>query len=189
VTAAATASRLDSEVPSSAKHDLMSALQINSALCDGEADKGLIQAYIKWKAIMAAKEKSQELSWNGNRPTFGQIIDLFMSRSMFYSHFKFFDQAVKHPEMLEWLEETGACSDVDIWGKEKKFYNFVDLKEWLRKVEVDGESSSDGGRKKGKKVMKKKESEKEESSHKGEKKSHKGKGKAAESSNKRGSRK
>ena len=92
--------------------------------------------------------------------------------------------------MLEWLEETGACSDVDIWGKEKKFYNFVDLKEWLGKVEMDGESSSDGGRKKGKKVMRKKhESEKEESSHKGEKRSHKGKDKAAESSNKRGSRK
>ena len=35
----------------------------------------------------------------------------------------------------------------------------------------------------------KKESEKEESSYKGEKRSHKGKGKAAESSNKRGSRK
>ena len=44
----------------------MSVLQINSALCDGEVDKGLIQAYIKWKAIMAAKEKVQELSWNGN---------------------------------------------------------------------------------------------------------------------------
>ena len=79
----------------------MSALEIISALCNGEVDKGLIQAYIKWKAIMAVKEKIQELSWNGNRPTFGQIIDLFMSMSMFYSHFKFFDQAVKHPEMLE----------------------------------------------------------------------------------------
>ena len=49
---------------------------------------------------------------------------------------------------------------------------------------MNGESSSDGGRKQGKKVMKKKES-----SHKGEKRSHKGKGKAAECSNKRGSRK
>ena len=110
-----------------------------------------------------------------------------MSRSMFYSHFRFFDQAVKHPEMLEWLEETGACLDVDFWGKEKKFYNFIDLKEWLKKVEVAGDSSSDSRRKKGKKVMKKKKED--ESSHKGEKKSHKGKGKEAEISNKRGSRK
>ena len=39
----------------------MSALQINSAFCDGEADKGLIQSYIKWKAIMAAKDKAQVL--------------------------------------------------------------------------------------------------------------------------------
>ena len=38
-----------------------------------------------------------------------------------------------------------------------------------------------------KKVMRKKKED--ESSHKGEKRSHKGKGKAAESSNKRGSRK
>ena len=37
---------------------------------------------------------------------------------------------------------------------------------------MNGESSSDGGRKKGKKVMKTKESEKEESSHKGENGSH-----------------
>ena len=88
----------------------MSVLQINSALCDGEAYKGLIQAYIEWKAIMAAKE----LSWNGNRLTFGQIIDLFMSRLMFYSHFRFFDQAVKHPEMLEWLEETGVRATVEV---------------------------------------------------------------------------
>ena len=43
---AATASRLDNEVVSLSQHDLMSVLQINSALCDGEVDKGLIQAYI-----------------------------------------------------------------------------------------------------------------------------------------------
>ena len=38
--------------------------------------------------------------------------------------------------MLGWLEETGVCSNVDVWGK-KKFYNFVDLKEWLKKAEVE----------------------------------------------------
>ena len=78
---------------------------------------------------------------------------------------------------------------VQMWmsGERRKFFNFVDLKEWLKKVEVDGDSSSDSGRKKGKKVMRK-ESEKEESSHKGEKKIHQGKGKVAESS-KRDSRK
>ena len=70
--AAATASQLDTE--SSAKRDLMSVLQINSAFCDGEADKGLIQSYIKWKAIMAAKDKAQDLSWNVNRPTLGRSL-------------------------------------------------------------------------------------------------------------------
>ena len=68
--ATATASQLDSEVVSLSKCDLMSVLQINSALCDGEVDKGLIQAYIKWKVIMDVKEKSQQLSWNGKSWTF-----------------------------------------------------------------------------------------------------------------------
>jgi len=111
-----------------------------------------------------------------------------MSRSMFYSHYKYFDEAVKHPEMLAWLEQSEDILDVDIWGKKKPHYTFVDLVNWLRDVDdADaGVSTSDGGKKKGKKPMEKKKEKK--SPQKDGKKSHKGKFKSGESS-KKGSKK
>ena len=45
---------------------------------------------------------------------------------MFYSHYKYFNDAVKHLEMLEWLEERqDGPLDVDIWGKEKSTIHFL----------------------------------------------------------------
>lgn len=112
-----------------------------------------------------------------------------MSRSMFYSHFKYFDEAVKHPEMLAWLEQDEDILDVDVWGKKKAHYTFVDLVNWLRDVDdVDvGASTSDGGKKKGKKP-KEKQKRRNSPQKDGEKKSHKAKAKSGESS-KKGSKK
>src|SRR5271168_206541 len=71
--------------------------------------------------------------------------------------------SMKHPEMVEWLEERrNGPSDMDIWGHEKSYYTFSDLMKWLKEagdgVSVDLDSESDGWKKKGKKAMVKKKS-------------------------------
>ena len=101
---------------------------------------------------------------------------------MFYSHYKYFDEAVKHPEMLAWLEQSEEVSDVDVWGKKKPHYTFVDLVNWLRDADA-GISSSDGEKKKGKKP-KEKQKGKNSPQKDGGKKSHKAKAKSGESSKK-----
>ena len=136
------------------KKDLITALDIDPNLCDEEAgDKGLLNSYSKWKAIKAAYKKMQGMSWNGPKPTYGMIIALFVSTSMFYSHYKYFNDAVKHPEMLEWLEgRQNGPSDVDIWGKEKSYYTFSDLIKWVdRAGDGTASDSSDDGKKRGRK--------------------------------------
>ena len=157
---------VDSEANASAltKVELITALEIDPDLCDDDnTDKGLIRAYAKWKAIKAAYKKLQAMAWNGPKPMYGIIIALFVSTSMFYSHYKYFNDAVKHPEMVEWLEERrNGPSDMDIWGHEKSYYTFSDLMKWLKEagdgVSVDSDSESDGWKKKGKKAMVKKKS-------------------------------
>ena len=130
------------------KKELITALDIDPDLCDDEAgDKGLLHSYSKWKAIKAAYSKMQSMAWNGPKPTYGTIISLFVSTSMFYSHYKYFNDAVRHPEMLEWLEGAqNGPSDVDIWGREKGRYTFSDLMKWVKKAGdgSDSDSSSDG---------------------------------------------
>ena len=137
------------------KNELIAALDIDPDLCDEEAgDTGLLHSYSKWKTIKAAYKKMQGMSWNGPKPTYGTIIALFISTSMFYSHYKYFNDAVKHPEMLEWLEgRQNGPSDVDIWGKEKSHYTFSDLIKWVKHAGngSNSDSSDDDGKKRGRK--------------------------------------
>ena len=107
------------------------------------------------------------MSWSGTKPTYGTIISLFVSTSMFYSHYKYFNDAVKHPEMFEWLEGSpNGSSDMDIWGKEKAHYTFPDLMKWFKEA-GDGSDSDDDSD--GKQKRKKGGSKKGKSSHKSSK--------------------
>ena len=177
---------VDAEADALTTDELIAALEINPDLCNEDnSDKGLIYAYTKWKAITEAYKKMQTMTWNGPKPTYSAIIGLFVSTSMFYSHYKHFNKAVKHPDMVEWLEaRKNGPSDMDIWGKEKPYYTFTDLAKWLKEA-GDGPDleSSDGGKKKSKKGVTKKKVELKDSG-----KSHKGKSKSSEVS-KKGSKK
>lgn len=112
------------------------------------------------------------MTWNGPKPTYGTIIGLFLSTSMFYSHYnKHFGRIMKYPEMVEWLEERpDGPSNMDIWGKDKSSYNFKDLAEWLEEAaDRTLGDSSDGGRRKGKKGVEKKKGGLKEDNKKGKK--------------------
>jgi len=61
-------------------------------------------------------------SWVGDRLTGVDIIQLFVSKSFFYSHYKkFFSKVPNHPDIVEWLENSpDAPSDGDLWVKRKE---------------------------------------------------------------------
>jgi hypothetical protein len=174
----------------STKQEFIALLEIDSELCgDDSSDRGLIFAYARWKAIDEAYKKAQSMTWNGSKPTYTTIIGLFLSTSMFYSHYKkYFTRVMKYPEMVEWLEERpDGPSNMDIWGKEKAYYSFTDLAKWLEEAATGGQDSSDGGRRKGKKKEVEKKGKK---GVKGElkedgKSHHKGKSKVKKSSSKK----
>lgn len=142
----------------STKDELIAALDINPELCGDDTDTGLIVAYAKWKAITEAYQKMRAMEWVGTKPTYAKIINLFVSTSMFYSHYKHFNRVVKYPEMVEWLEDgPNSPSNIEIWGREKPHYNFSDLIQWFQVKAEDDQDSSDGRQKKRKKVSKKKD--------------------------------
>jgi len=97
------------------------------------------------------------------------LIELFVSKSFWHSHFKpVFSKVSDYLLMVEWLENEleDSVSNQEVWGEEKSSYNFKDLHAWLDKsagkgkkkmkaVKDDGENEKkskkkkDGGSKKG----------------------------------------
>lgn len=149
-------------------------LGIPSELSD-RTEGGLRHAYEKYKAyLLACKtygEMTADKSWVGDRLTGADIIQLFVSKSYFHSHYKkFFSKVVNYPDMVEWLEDSpDAPSDGDLWSEEKGSYNFKDLERFLeehdkkrkmkRKVTVKGDTANkaEGGSKKAGDKKKKKQ--------------------------------
>jgi hypothetical protein len=101
----------------------------------GSGDVSLHMAYQKYKAFLAATHTAEQLVSTGTldkKPTQGDIMGLFASKSYFHSHFKkCFAKVADHPEMVAWLEEEPGVHDVDVWGVQKEIYNFTDLQAWL----------------------------------------------------------
>ena len=112
---------------------------------DTERDGELHISYLKYQtalqavATMARKFKDGE--WKGKRLSDLEVVDLVISKSMWYSHYKtmFPKLAQNHPDMLNWVKETvDAPDDLELWGKEKGTYRFSDLVEWLDEKEEKG---------------------------------------------------
>ncbi|KAF8218558.1 hypothetical protein L208DRAFT_1350247, partial [Tricholoma matsutake] len=97
------------------------------------------------------------------------IIQLFISKSFFHSHYKkFFSKVSNYPDLVDWLEgDPGAPSDEDLWGEKKASYMFKDLETFLeehgRKMKrgkcvkgdmVEGGPKGTGDKKKKKKQVK-----------------------------------
>ena len=102
------------------KQDIITALKIDPGLWGEESDeKGPIHAYAKCKAIKAVYTKLQGMSWTGTKPNYGAIISLFLSTSFFYSHYKHFNEAIKHPKMVECWKGGRMAPLTWIFGKRK----------------------------------------------------------------------
>jgi len=121
-------------------------------------------------------------TWTIKRPTKTDLIELFVSKSYFHSHYRrYFSKVAGYPEMVEWLEGKPDCSsDVDVWGAAKANYTFMDLSVWLANggmLEIDDDhvemDKSSKGRRKGKDKESGREREREKRQGKEKKKDHK----------------
>jgi hypothetical protein len=138
-------------------------LNIPTHLAD-RADRGLHVAYEKYKAHLEASQTYEKMiadgTWVGKKLTSVDLIELFVSKSYWHSHFKpNFSKLSDHPLMVEWLEKDleGSVSNFEVWGVEKASYNFKDLRAWLeqgkgkKKAKVTKVAKADGGGDKNKK--------------------------------------
>jgi hypothetical protein len=104
-------------------------------------DRGLHVAYEKYKAYLEAchvyEREVADGSWTGGKLTGADLIQLFVSKSFWHSHYKpLFSKVSNHPDMLKWLEgDDDKLSDEALWGYKKASYQFKDLKMYLEQNE------------------------------------------------------
>ena len=104
-------------------------------------DRGLHVAYEKYKAYLEAcrvyERKVADGSWAGRKLTSAELIQLFVSKLFWHSHYKpLFSKVSNHPDMIKWLEgDNDRLSDEVLWGFKKGTYQFKDLKLYLEQNE------------------------------------------------------
>ena len=117
------------------KAQLIDLLGIEARLT-GPGEGSLPLAYEKYKAFLVARQTLkcmvENKTWPIKRPTQTELIELFVSKSYFHSHYaQHFPKVVDYPLMKAWLEGESESADVDVWGVKKAIYGFSDLKVWL----------------------------------------------------------
>jgi hypothetical protein len=151
------------------KMDILIQLGVAPDLSD-RCDGGLHQAYEKYKAYLQACKTYGEMisnkTWVGDKLTGADLIQLFISKSYFHSHYKkFFSKVSNYPELVDWLEgNPEAPSDIELWGEEKASYTFKDLEIFLEEhgrkkkkgKQVKGDRAEGGSKGTGDKKKKKK---------------------------------
>ena len=123
-------------------------------------DCGLHVAYQKYKAHLEACHTYEKMvadkTWFWKKLSSVDLIELFVSKSFWHSHFKpLFSKVSDYPLMVEWLENEllDSVSNQEVWGEEKSSYNFKDLCAWLDKSAGKGKkkmkaAKDDGGNEK-----------------------------------------
>ena len=105
------------------------------------SDHSLHIAYQKYKAYLEAchtyEMKVADGSWIGNKLTAVDLIQLFVSKSFWHSHYKkLFSKVANYPDMVAWLENgSDRPADIIVWGVEKSVYYFKDLEAFLEQKE------------------------------------------------------
>ncbi len=118
------------------KQQLITILGIPTHLT-GSGDVSLQLSYQKYQAFLAAFQTLEEMlqakTWTMSRPTKTDIIELFVSKSYFHSHYKcHFPKVAEYDNMVASLNENeNLPSVVDLWGIKKEVYTFTDLAAWL----------------------------------------------------------
>ena len=145
------------------KEKLVMVLQVPAEL-ENHTDKGLHDAWKKYKAYLDAAKKLDEL-WDAGqlrnvfdrKPVQTDLKSLFKAKTQWHETYqKTFPRLYDHPDMVAWLEDQeDKQPDVDLWGINKASYTFADLKAWLAN-DGEGLELESGGSDSEDKVMKKK---------------------------------
>ena len=122
---------------------------------------------------MQAKHTVDDMAAKGQwpaqkKPNLTELIQLFVSPSMWHSHVKILSKVSDYPALQEWLEGgDSAPDDEEVWGYNKISYNFKDLNEYMKEQDYmrdkrgKGTQNVEGNAKKSKKkVVEKGESSK-----------------------------
>ena len=93
---------------------LLTLLGIDSNLT-GSGEVSLPVAYQKYMAFLTAFQTLQNMvsnnTWMIKWPTKSDLIELFVSKSFFHSHYQhYFPKVAGYPEMVAWLEQQPDCS-------------------------------------------------------------------------------
>jgi hypothetical protein len=92
-------------------------------------DRNIRIAYEKYKAFLQASQTLSKMfsdgSWPGKIPCSMDLIKVFVSKSMWFSHYKpAFSKVANFPEIVLWLEDSDEKEmDLDVWGSEKGTYS------------------------------------------------------------------
>jgi hypothetical protein len=99
----------------------------------GPGKANLQTSYQKYLAFLQAKDRLESVEWEGRKPPQVELIQLFASKSYFFSHHKkFFPKVASYPQLDAWLrEKEDRLSNLEVWGIEKKVYSFEDLETFL----------------------------------------------------------
>jgi len=114
----------------------MTLLEIPSHLTN-RAERNIHFAYEKYKAYLSATQtlstRISEGTWPGKKPSSTNLIEIFLSKSMWFSHYKpAFSKVSNYPLMIEWLENRDdKPSDLEVWGVEKAYYSLTDLRKFV----------------------------------------------------------
>ncbi len=121
------------------KDKLVMALEIPPQLAN-HTDKGLQDAWKKYKAYLDATKKLDEL-WDAGqlrnlfdrKPVQTDLKNLFKGKTQWHeTYHKTFPRLDEYPEMVAWLEnQEDKQPAIDLWGVKKSNYTFADLKSWL----------------------------------------------------------
>ena len=124
---------VSAESASPLKDQLMTLLGISAHLsaCN---DHNIRFAYEKYKGYLQASQTLSKMdSWPGKKPCATDLIEVFILKSMWFSHYKpAFSKVADYLEMVKWLEDSDdKGTDLDVWGVEKGSYSLMDLHKFV----------------------------------------------------------
>ncbi|KAF8984005.1 hypothetical protein BDQ17DRAFT_1336320 [Cyathus striatus] len=147
--------------------ELIDVLKIPRDILESTAP-GLRVAYQRYLACINTVSDHNTMdknrTWPVAKTTKKEIITVFVSSSAWYENNSNFDKIADFPAMQSWLaEDEDSPTDLDLWGFERDYYMFLDLKRWLKEKK---EKRKGKGKGKGKSKEEKAHEDKEKSSSK-----------------------
>jgi hypothetical protein len=151
---------------------LLQLLNIPSSLTVRDKSGDVQLAWKKYNAINQVSEGLKQLIkdgvWTGKKPKQEELIELFVSKSVWHTTYKVLFCRVEHfKEVRKWLDgDADAPSKSDLFGKVRMQYNFKDLADVLDVLEKKKKEKEEEGKKE---KEKEKEKEKKKEGKKGDK--------------------